>query len=127
MKAEKLSVNRVCIAIGAFLLLLSVSMSLFLYFLTKNTLVLCCGLLYAAGAFGCLTLFLAFIRRKLTLFSDALCKQLDDMMSSDREPRHNTQWKKTCSIKSSTGFLGSMKCCAKAKAALQKNEQICRN
>ena len=86
MKAEKLSVNRVCIAIGAFLLLLSVSMSLFLYFLTKNTLVLCCGLLYAAGAFGCLTLFLAFIRRKLTLFSDALCKQLDDMMSSDREP-----------------------------------------
>ena len=86
MKAEKLSVNRVCIAIGAFLLLLSVSMSLLLYFLTKNTLVLCCGLLYAAGAFGCLTLFLAFIRRKLTLFSDALCKQLDDMMSSDREP-----------------------------------------
>lgn len=86
MKAEKLSVNRVCIAIGAFLLLLSVSMSLLLCFLTKNTLVLCCGLLYAAGAFGCLTLFLAFIRRKLTLFSDALCKQLDDMMSSDREP-----------------------------------------
>jgi len=86
MKAEKLSVNRVCIAIGAFLLLLSVSMSLLLYFLTKNTLVLCCGLLYVAGAFGCMTLFLVFIRRKLTLFSDALCKQLDDMMSSDREP-----------------------------------------
>ena len=86
MRAEKLSVNRVCIAIGAFLLLLSVSMSLLLYFLTKNTLVLCCGLLYVAGAFGCMTLFLAFIRRKLTLFSDALCKQLDDMMSSDREP-----------------------------------------
>ena len=86
MKAEKLSVNRVCIAIGAFLLLLSVSMSLLLYFLTKNILVLCCGLLYAAGAFGCMTIFLAFIRRKLTLFSDALCKQLDDMMSSDREP-----------------------------------------
>ena len=126
MKAEKLSVNRVCIAIGAFLLLLSVSMSLFLYFLTKNTLVLCCGLLYAAGAFGCLTLFLAFIRRKLTLFSDALCKQLDDMMSSDREPPQYAV-EETCSIKSSTGFLGSMKCCAKAKAALQKNEQICRN
>ena len=86
MKAEKLSVNRVCIAIGAFLLLLSVSMSLLLYFLTKNTLVLCCGLLYVAGAFACMTLFLVFIRRKLTLFSDALCKQLDDMMSSDREP-----------------------------------------
>ena len=91
MKAEKLSVNRVCIAIGAFLLLLSVSMSLFLYFLTKNTLVLCCGLLYAAGAFGCLTLFLAFIRRKLTLFSDALCKLLDDMMSADQAPPQYTE------------------------------------
>ena len=86
MRAEKLSVNRVCIAIGAFLLLLSVSMSLLLYFLTKNTLVLCCGLLYAAGAFGCMTLFLVFIRRKLTSFSDALCKLLDDMMSLDQEP-----------------------------------------
>lgn len=86
MKAEKLSVNRVCIAVCAFLLLLSVSMCLLLYFLTKNTLVLYCGLLYAAGVLGCITLFLAFIRRKLTLFSDALCKQLDDMMSSDREP-----------------------------------------
>ena len=91
MKAEKLSVNRVCIGIGAFLLLLSLSMSLLMYFLTKNTLVLCCGLLYAAGAFGCMTLFLVFIRRKLTSFSDALCKLLDDMMSSDQEPPQYTE------------------------------------
>ena len=33
-----------------------------------------------------MTLFLVFIRRKLTSFSDALCKLLDDMMSLDQEP-----------------------------------------
>ena len=38
-----------------------------------------------------MTLFLVFIRRKLTSFSDALCKLLDDMMSSDQEPPQYTE------------------------------------
>ena len=86
MNIEKLSVNKVCIAICVFLLLLSTSMSLLLYFLTKSTPALCCGLLYAVVVLGCIALLLVFIRRKLTLFSDTLCKLLDDMMSSDQEP-----------------------------------------
>ena len=86
MKAEKLSVNKVCVAVCIFLLLLSASMSTLLYFLTENRLALYCGLLYSVAVFGCMALFLAFIRRKLALFSDALCKLLDDMMSSDQEP-----------------------------------------
>ena len=86
MKTEKLSVNKVCVAVCVFLLLLSASMSTLLYFLTENRLVLYCGLLYSVAVLGCMALFLAFIRRKLALFSDALCKLLDDMMSSDQEP-----------------------------------------
>lgn len=86
MKTEKLSVNKVCISVFVFLFLLSVSMSMLLYVLTKNTLALYCGLLYAVVVLVCVVLFLTFIRRKLTSFSDALCKLLDDMMSSDREP-----------------------------------------
>lgn len=86
MNIEKISVNKVCIAICVFLLLLSTSMSLLLYFLTKSTPALCCGLLYAVVVLGCIALLLVFIRRKLTLFSDTLCKLLDDMMSSDQEP-----------------------------------------
>lgn len=86
MKTEKLSVNKVCVAVCVFLLLLSASMSALLYFLTENRLALYCGLLYSVAGLGCMALFLAFIRRKLALFSDALCKLLDDMMSSDQEP-----------------------------------------
>ncbi len=86
MKTEKLSVNKVCVVVCVFLLLLSASMSALLYFLTENRLALYCGLLYSVASLGCMALFLAFIRRKLALFSDALCKLLDDMMSSDQEP-----------------------------------------
>ena len=75
-----------CVAVCVFLLLLSASMSALLYFLTENRLALYCGLLYSVAGLGCMALFLAFIRRKLALFSDALCKLLDDMMSSDQEP-----------------------------------------
>ncbi len=91
MRTEKLSVNRACIAVCTVLTLLSVFMSLMLYFLTQNKLALYCGLLYAVGVIGCMAIFLAFVRRKLTLFSDALCKMLDDMMSSDQGPLQYTE------------------------------------
>ena len=86
MRREELSVNKVCMAVCAVLFLLSVTMSGAIYFLTRNVLASCCGLLYAVCASGCMAVFLAFVRRKLTVFSDALCKLLDDMMSADWNP-----------------------------------------
>lgn len=83
MRTEKLSVNKVCIVVGAAFFLLSIAMLCTIYFLTRNVLALCCGLLYAICISGCMAAFLVFVRRKLTLFSDALCKMLDDMMSAD--------------------------------------------
>ena len=91
MRTEKLSVNKVCIIVCAALFLLSVAMSCTIYFLTRNVLALCCGLLYAVFVAGCMAAFLAFVRRKLTLFSDALCKLLDDMMSADQAPPQYTE------------------------------------
>lgn len=91
MRTEKLSINKVCIVLYAALFLLSVAMSCIIYFLTQNILVLCCGLLYTFCVAGCMAVFLAFVRRKLTLFSDALCKLLDDMMSADQAPPQYTE------------------------------------
>ena len=91
MRTEKLSVNKVCMVVCAALFLLSIAMSCTIYFLTRNVLALCCGLLYAVCVAGCMTAFLAFVRRKLTLFSDALCKLLDDMMSADQAPPQYTE------------------------------------
>ena len=71
--------------------LLSIVMPVTIYFLTQNVLALCCGLLYAVFVAGCMVAFLAFVRRKLTLFSDALCKLLDDMMSADQAPPQYTE------------------------------------
>ena len=91
MRTEKLSVNKVCMVVCVALFLLSVAMSCTIYFLTRNVLALCCGLLYAVFVAGCMAAFLAFVRRKLTLFSDALCKLLDDMMSADQAPPQYTE------------------------------------
>ena len=91
MRTEKLSVNKVCMVVCAALFLLSVAMSCTIYYLTRNVLALCCGLLYAVFVAGCMAAFLAFVRRKLTLFSDALCKLLDDMMSADQAPPQYTE------------------------------------
>ena len=91
MRKEKLSVNKVCIAVCAAFFLLSIVMSCTIYFLTRNVLALCCGLLYAVCVAGCMGAFLVFVRRKLTLFSDALCKLLDDMMSADQSPPQYTE------------------------------------
>ena len=91
MRTEKLSVNKVCMVACAALFLLSIAMPVTIYFLTQNVLALCCGLLYAVFVAGCMVAFLAFVRRKLTLFSDALCKLLDDMMSADQAPPQYTE------------------------------------
>ena len=91
MRTEKLSVNKVCVAVCAALFLLSVTMSLSIYFLTQNVLALYCGLLYIICVAGCMAAFLIFVRRKLTLFSDALCKLLDDMMSANQTPPQYTE------------------------------------
>ena len=91
MRTEKLSVNKVCIVLYAALFLLSIAMSCIIYFLTRNILALCCGLLYAVFVAGGMAAFLVFVRRKLTLFSDALCKLLDDMMSADQTPPQYTE------------------------------------
>ena len=91
MRTEKLSVNKMCFVLCAALFLLSVAMPFTIYFLTRNILALCCGLLYAVFVAGCMAAFLVFVRRKLTLFSDALCKLLDNMMSANQAPPQYTE------------------------------------
>ena len=91
MRTQKLSVNKVCMVVWVTLFLLSVIMPFTIYLLTRNVLALYCGLLYAVCVAGCLAAFLVFVRRKLTLFSDALCKLLDDMMSADQAPQQYTE------------------------------------
>lgn len=85
MMNAKLSINKACIAVFTVFLLSSVLMITNLYLLTSNIIVIWCGLLFAGVILLCIVLFVVFIRGKLTLFSDNLCKTLDDMLSGEIE------------------------------------------
>lgn len=86
MTTAKLSINKACMIVCAFLMLLCGSMIAVLYLLTDNINVVWFGLLFSVLVFFCLGLFILLIRRKLTTFSDSLCRQLDDMMTGEIEP-----------------------------------------
>lgn len=91
MRAGKLSVNRGCAAAAVVLVLLSAAMLLAVYAVTENILALGCALIYAVGVLLCMVLFLAFVRRKLILFSDSLCVLLDDMLDGRPNAAHGSR------------------------------------
>lgn len=86
MNMRKLSINKVCVLMAVFLVLLSVVQCGILYLLTENTAAVLCGLLYVFLILLGIALFIALIRRKLVLFSDTLCELLDNMLTGETEP-----------------------------------------
>lgn len=82
----KLAINKACIVASLFLALISTSMITVLYLLTDNINVVWCGLLFIFFVLLCVAFFMALVRRKLTLFSDTLCRTLDNMMTGTIEP-----------------------------------------
>lgn len=86
MNTQKLSVNRACVAIVSFLILLSVVQFCIVYLLTDNRMLILCGLLYIALVLLSVFVFISIIRRKLILFSDTFCELLDNMMTGEMEP-----------------------------------------
>ncbi len=81
MNDGKLSVNRACLigivvlsSIGTFFLIAA-------FLLTKNLTIVGLGLLFFLLVFICITLFVVFLRQKLVLFSDSLCKTIDNMLN----------------------------------------------
>nr|WP_295974546.1 HAMP domain-containing sensor histidine kinase [uncultured Bacillus sp.] len=86
MTVGKLSINNACIMAGIFLAAVSVSMLTMLFCLTENIVVILYGLLYIILVISCVIVFVALIRRKLTVFSDKMCKLLDNMLTEEIEP-----------------------------------------
>lgn len=85
MIAVKFSVNRICAAVGVVFALLAAAVTGLLYWISKNTAVIWCSLLFSALTAFLLGFFILCIRRKLTAFSDALCSRLDEMMYGEIE------------------------------------------
>lgn len=81
-----LSVNRACVIGAAFLGSISVVALTMAFLLTRNPAIVWLGLLFIALVLTCVILFVAFLRRKLVLFSDSLCRTIDDMLGGTVSP-----------------------------------------
>lgn len=77
---KKLSVNRGCAFGFTFLGLISAVMITVLYFLTDSMTAVWIGILFVLFVLAFNILFILFLRNKLTLFSDMLCRMMDEMM-----------------------------------------------
>ena len=86
MNDSRLSINRAC-AVGAALLgLLSAVTVAAAFLFTGNPAIVWLGLLFILLTLTCAALFVAFLRRKLVLFSDRLCETIDNMLDGASAP-----------------------------------------
>ena len=86
MNGSKLSINRACAVVAAFLGLLSTLTVTAAFLFTGNLAIVWLGLLFILLLFTCEALFVAFLRRKLVLFSDRLCETIDNMLDGASVP-----------------------------------------
>ncbi len=86
MTGCKLSINRACAVGAAFLGLLSAATVTAAFLFTRNSATVWLGLLFILLVFICVSLFVAFLRRKLVLFSDRLCETIDNMLDGASIP-----------------------------------------
>ena len=86
MNGSKVSINHACAAGAAFLGVISVMAAAAAVLLTGNPAVVWLVLLFATLVLACVVVFVAFLRRKLVLFSDNLCRTIDDMLDGAAAP-----------------------------------------
>ena len=86
MNGSKLSINRACAVGAAFLGLLSIMTVTAAFLFPRNPAIMWLGPLFILLVFICAALFVAFLRRKLVLFSDRLCETIDDMLDGTSAP-----------------------------------------
>lgn len=85
MNTKNFSINRICIILGAMLLLALIGILTALYALNVDGIVILYVLIFCLFTLGCAIGFVGIVRRKLTLFSDSFCKIIDDMLSGKIE------------------------------------------
>ncbi len=86
MKSGKFSINRACTVGAAILGVISAAVIAAAFLLTHNPVVVWLELLFSALVFVCVAAFVAFLHCKLVLFSDSLCRTIDDMLDGAAVP-----------------------------------------
>ncbi len=86
MNGSKLSINCVCAAGAAFSGFISAAAVTAAFLFAGNPAIVWLCLLFPLLVFTCAALFVAFLRRKLVLFSDRLCETIDHMLDGASAP-----------------------------------------
>lgn len=86
MKIEKLSVRKFLRLVICGVMITDVILLLILFLKTQSLWVVCFGLLFTAVFFIWGTVVIHFFQKKLSHFTDNLCRMLDDMMDSAARP-----------------------------------------
>ena len=86
MSGSKFSINCACVVGAAFLGVISFAAIIAAFLLTGNLAVVWLGLLFIVLVLACVTAFVVFLRRKLILFSDSLCRAIDNMLDGTAAP-----------------------------------------
>ena len=76
MKTVKFSINRICAVISTLLAFLFAAATAFLYLLTDNSAAVYAILFLAVLVYAGIFSFIAIVRKKLTAFSDMLCRMI---------------------------------------------------
>ncbi|MCI8533901.1 MAG: HAMP domain-containing histidine kinase, partial [Lachnospiraceae bacterium] len=86
MNGSKLSINCACAAGAAFSGFISAAAVTAAFLFAGNPVIVWLCLLFPLLGFTCAALFVAFLRRKLVLFSDRLCETIDHMLDGASAP-----------------------------------------
>lgn len=87
MKRKHLSVKKLCLLVGAGAVISMLAITAIFYTLTKDALILMEGGLLTSCALIWMLLLISFFSRRLSLFTNDLCKTLDAMINGDKEPK----------------------------------------
>lgn len=91
MTFNKLSINKIILGIGAGAAITTAIMLAILWLTTGNITTLLCGLLLAILLLFWATIFVVLVRKKMELFTIAICRTLDDMMSGNISKQNNDE------------------------------------
>lgn len=86
MSVRKLSVNGISLFLGVLYLAAMGTMLVVLWKLTGNKEVMLWTGIFAAVTVGCVLFFFWMVRKKLVLFSDLICRTIDDMLNEEEVP-----------------------------------------
>lgn len=86
MSVRKLSVNGISLFLGVLYLAAMGTMLVVLWKLTGNKEVMLWTGIFAAVTVGCVLFFFWMVRKKLMLFSDLICRTIDDMLNEEEVP-----------------------------------------